>query len=265
MNTVKLVGRIILAFFALFLIFNTFYTIEEGTRGVVVRFSEVNRVVDPGLHLKFPVFEGVKRFGVRTQKYEVDSASASSDLQNVRTTVAVQYFVNSDKVAELFTQYGMEYRERIIHPAVQEVVKASTAKYNATELITKRAEVKRDIVDSLVERLSKINILVENIDIVNFSFSESFTASIEEKVKAEQDALKEKNRLERVKFEAQQKIETAKAEAERIRLESQALRQSPEIIEKMRIEAQIKAVEQWNGQLPTTMPPNSTIPFLNIK
>ena len=253
----------VLAF--LFLFVTLTFSIDEGVRGVVVRFGEVNRVVDPGLHVRIPAVEGVKKFSVRTQKYEVESASASSDLQNVTTTVAVQYFVNPDTVSELFTQYGEYYRERIIHPAVQEVVKASTAKYNATELITKRQEVKNDIVESLINRLSKVNISVENIDIVDFSFSKSFTQSIEEKVKAEQEALKEKNRLEKVKFEAQQTVEQAQAEAKRIRLESQALRDSPEIIEKMKIEAHIKAIEAWNGVLPTTMPPDTTLPLLNIK
>ena len=206
----KLIIGVVILILAIITIFSTFYTINEGVRGVVVRFGEVNRVVDPGFHAKIPFIEDTRQFGVRTQKYEVESESASSDLQNVKTTVAVQFFVNPEKVAELFSQYGVYYRERVIHPAVQEVVKASTAKYNASELITKRQEVKEMIVEGMKERMEQVNITLENVDITNFQFSDAFSNAIEEKVKTQQEALREKNRLEKVKFQAQQEIEKAK-------------------------------------------------------
>ena len=238
---VAIVAIVVITFFSFA------YTIPEGYRGVLITFGKVSGIVDPGLHVKFPFVQRVKRFEVRTQKYETDAQSASSDLQQVKTTIAVQYFVNPEEVDNLYGQYGMEYRKRIIYPAVQEVVKSSTAKFTASELITKREEVKELIVSGMTDRMDKVDINVQNIDITDFQFSEAFSQAIEEKVKAEQDALKEKNRLERVKFEAQQKIETAMGEAERIRLESTALRNSPELLEKMRVEV---FKEVWDGRLP---------------
>ena len=241
------------------------YVVPEGYRSVILTFGKVSGVAEPGIHIKIPVLQTIKRFEVRTQKYESTAQSSSSDLQIVSTTIAVQYFVNPEEVDNLYSQYGKGYRERIIYPAVQEVVKASTAKYTASELITKRQEVKELIVSGMAERMKKVNINLENVDITDFQFSDAFSDAIENKVREEQLALQEKNKLERIKYEAQQNVEQAKGEAERIRLESQALRNSPELLKKMEIEAQLKAIEKWNGQLPTTMPPNATVPFINLR
>ena len=243
----------------------TFYVVPEGYRGVILTFGKVSGVAEPGINLKIPILQTIKRFEVRTQKYESTAQSSSSDLQIVSTTIAVQYFVNPEEVDNLYSQYGEGYRERIIYPAVQEVVKASTAKYTASELITKRQEVKELIVSGMAERMKKVNINLENVDITDFQFSEAFSDAIENKVREEQLALQEKNKLERIKYEAQQNVEQAKGEAERIRLESQALRNAPELLKKMEIEARLRAVEKWDGQLPTTMPPDATVPFINLK
>jgi regulator of protease activity HflC (stomatin/prohibitin superfamily) len=111
----------------------------------------------------------------------------------------------------------------LIDPAIQESVKAATAKYTAEELITKRTLVREDIMTNLKNKLSIDNIDIIALNITNFKFSDTFDIAIENKVKAEQDALTQKNKLEQIKYEAQQTIESAKAQAESIRIQAQAI------------------------------------------
>lgn len=241
-----------------------FTTIGAGQVGVYTRLGAYEKTVGPGLHWRTPFVEDVDKFDVQTQKEQTEAAAASKDLQTVNATVAVNYNVNADLIGDLYVRIGRDYKAKIIDPAVQEVVKAVTANYTAEELITKRAIVTDEILQALKvlvkDRAQGDNLTVTGVSIVNFNFSESFNAAIEAKVTAEQNALAAKNKLEQVKYEAQQQIETAKATAESQRIQSQALAaQGGEDF------VQLKAIEKWNGVLPTQMLPGSAVPFLNLK
>ena len=252
--SVVIILAIVLALFI-----KPFKIVGAGERGVVLRLGKVERVMDEGLNWKTPIVEKVKILDVKTQKEEVEAGSASKDLQTVSATIALNYHLQADKVGVLWQSLGAEYKERIIDPAIQESVKAATAKYTAEELITKRAQVKDDIKISLTERLAKEWITVDEVSIVNFEFSQSFNVSIENKVKAEQDALAAKNKLEQVKFEAEQRVTQAKAEAEAIRIQAQAITQQggDNYVE-------LKRIEKWNGAYPQYML-SGAVPLLQIK
>ena len=200
--------------------------------------------------------DSVHQMDVRTKKIETDADSASRDLQSVNTTVAVNYHVNPLEVNRLFQEVGEDYEFSIISPAIQESVKAATAKFTAEELIAKRAEVNEIIRTNIEKRLSGNHIIIDDLSIVNFSFSEEFNAAIESKQTAEQDALRAANDLKRIELEAQQTIVQAKAEAESIRIQAEALKSNPELI-------QLEAVRKWNGVLPNYLGSN-VLPFLNI-
>lgn len=251
-----ILGLVVIAFL---IVLNPFTTVGTGERGIVLTWSAYNgTVLDEGLHVVTPFSQDVVTMNVQTQKTEAAVAAASKDLQTVSATVALNFHLDVNKVGDLYQKIGLDYENRIIAPAVQEAVKAVTAKFTAEELITKRSEVKEMTKTILAERLSRDFVIVEDIAIVNFDFSKSFNDAIEAKVTAEQSALAAKNKLEQVKFEAQQQIETAKAQAESIRIQAQALAQNQELVK-------LKAVEKWNGVLPTTMLPNGSVPFLDLK
>jgi regulator of protease activity HflC (stomatin/prohibitin superfamily) len=146
---------------------------------------------------------------------------------------------------------------KVIDPRIQEVVKAVVARYSAEELLAKREEVKQEVELALRNQLASYNIVVEAIQITNFQFSASFDHAIEAKQTAEQNALKAKNDLERIKIEADQKIAMAKAEAETIRIQADAIRAQggAEYV-------QLKAIEKWNGQLPQVSGANT--PFISL-
>lgn len=218
-----------LGLIALIIILGSFGTIDAGERGVKVRLGNVVGTVDPGLYFKLPFIEHIKTVDVRTQAviYERENplTAASSDLQDVNVATVTNYHVDPTRVMELYKQYQtLENHENIvIRPIVRDTVKAVSAEYTAGELVTKRAEFASKVASLLNERLSGKFIVVEQSNITDIKFSEEFSKAIEAKVTAIQNADASKNKLEQVKYEAQQQIETAKAQAESIKIQAQAI------------------------------------------
>lgn len=242
---IVIVGVILL----ILIFFRPWVKVGAGQRGVVLNFGAVQQqVLEEGLHFRIPVMQEVALMDVKIQKAETDAAAASADLQDVSSRIALNYHVVPDKAHVVYQKIGIQFKERIIDPAIQEVVKAVTAKYSAEELITKRPAVSEAMRMALADRLIANNIAVDAFSIVIFSFSKVFTEAIEAKQTAEQLALKAKRDLERIKIEADQKITAARAEAESLRLQRANI--SPDLIELRRIEANMKAIEKWNGILP---------------
>ena len=208
------------------LLVNPIVTVGAGKRGVVTRWGAVqDRILGEGISLVAPIADNVVKMDVKTQKEEREASSASKDLQAVNTTVAINYRLDPTKVNKIYQSVGNDYAVKIIDPAIQEYIKSATSKYTAEELITKREQVKEYLQTHLKENLAKNDILLEDVFITDFKFSDSFDKAIESKVTAEQRALESKNKLEQVKFEAEQQIATAKAEAESIRIKAQAVTQ----------------------------------------
>lgn len=245
-----------------FLLLNPWVQIGAGERGIVLNFGAVqDNVLDEGLHFRVPIMQEVVRVDVKVQKAETDAAAASADLQDVSSTVAINYHIMPDKANVVYQSIGIHFKERIIDPAVLEVVKAVTAKYTAEELITKRPAVSDAMKLALTERLMAHNIAVDAFSIVGFSFSKIFMEAIESKQTAEQLALKAKRDLDRIKIEAEQKITAAKAEAESLRLQRANI--SSDLIELRKVEANLRAIEKWNGILPQVTG-GGAVPFIGV-
>jgi regulator of protease activity HflC (stomatin/prohibitin superfamily) len=254
--------------------------VEAGNRGVLLQFGAVDttRSLPEGLHLVTPFRDNVIQVEVRTLKTVESAASASKDLQDVRTEVALNYHVSPDNAQVLYQQLGFEYSARVISPAIQESVKQVTARFNAEELITKRETVKNEIEQQIKQRLAAYNVVVETISITEFKFSDQFTRAVEAKVEAEQRALQAQNELRRIEIEAQQaeakavgdqkaniaraeglrqaNILEAEGEAEAIRIIDEQLRNNPNYLEWLK-------TQRWDGQLPLVIGEGST-PFIQI-
>lgn len=255
----KVVGFIIGFLVLLVVLFGSFTVISAGERGVVLRVGAIDRVLEPGFNLKMPIFESIRKISVQTQKEQVETDAASQDLQTVKAIVAVNYNVSPEKVADLWRTLGGDYKNRVIDPAIQEAVKAATAKYTAEQLITQRPQVKEEIKMSLASILSPKDIFVSDVSITNFDFSPSFNQAIEAKVTAEQQALQSKNLLEQKKYEAEQVVVTAKAQAEAIQIQTAAINSQGGANY-----VQLEAIKKWDGKLPAQMIPGSTVPFINL-
>lgn len=233
-----------------------FGTVGAGERGVRLRFQAVTGdVVDEGLYFQIPFVERVVKMDIKTQKEEVGASAASKDLQTVNSTIALNYSLQPDSVAKIYQEIGRDYKVRVIDPAIQESVKASTAKFTAEELITKREEVSQDIKTHLAEKLTDTGIIVESFSIINFDFSKSFNDAIEAKVTAEQDALAAKNKLEQIKYEKEQAIVSAEGRATALRIEQAALSDNPDVLK-------LRWIEKWDGHQPQVI--SNATPLINI-
>jgi len=258
LRLVVIIGGILLVF----LFFRPWVQIGAGERGVLLNFGAVeDTVMNEGLHFRMPIRQTVAIVDVKVQKAVTDAAAASADLQDVTSSVALNYHVIPDKANVVYQTIGVQFKERIIDPAIQEVMKAVTAQYTAEELITKRPAVSEAMRAALAERLLAYNIAVDTFSIVSFSFSKVFTEAIEAKQTAEQLALKSKRDLERIKIEAEQKVTAAKAEAEALRLQRANI--SRDLIELRKVEANLKAIEKWDGNLPQVTG-GGAVPFIGV-
>jgi len=256
--------------------------IPTGHVGIVTRFGAIQPgLLGEGFHFIDPM-NSVVEVNVQTGTTNTEAMAASKDLQTVHTKVGIQWQITADKavcIVQKFGNYDGAWTNGIIEPAVQEVVKATAAKYTAEELITKRQEVKTAVEVGLAEFIGKTlkargcdeGIRIANVAITNFEFSHEFNASIEAKVKAEQDALRAENekRTRVTQAEAAAKEATvaadanayktdveSKANAAAIERESKALESNPNLV-------QLRIAQKWDGKLPTYT--GNSIPMLQLK
>ena len=218
--------------------------VPAGHKGVTLNMGAVTgAVMNEGINFKIPFVQNAEIIDVRVKKYESkDNSSASKDLQTIKSSIAVNYRVNQDHVADLYQKIGMSYESTVINPAISECIKSVTSRYTAEELITKRTEVSEEMKKFLQDKLSEKYILVDSFNIINFDFTDAFNTAIEEKQIAEQNALKAKYDLERIKTEAEQAVTKAKGEAEAMKLKNEQISQSIIYLE---------FIDKWDGKMPT--------------
>ena len=229
---------------------------DAGEVGVVTSFGAVNRVANPGVVIKIPLVEWVTPMDTRTQKDQVDAKSASKDLQTVTSTIAINYNLDGARAKDVYQNIGTNYQDKIVSPAIQDTFKSVTAQYTAEELITKREEVRSSAEKQLKDKLAVFDIVVNNFNIVNFDFSPEFNAAIEAKQVAQQSVETAKQNLEKIKVEAEQALAQAQGQADAQKALANTGSLSPEYL-------QYLALTKWDGKLPTYS--GGTIPFVNIK
>ncbi|MBC3906994.1 MULTISPECIES: prohibitin family protein [Undibacterium] len=258
-NLLKIAAGVIALLFLFAL--SPFATIPAGHRGVLTTFGKPSdEVYSEGIHWVWPVAQKMHRVSVAIQKGEGDGDAASKDLQTVHTKIAINYHVRPDAVVSVYRDLGNEPGERIIIPSVQEAVKAVTARFTAEELISRRSQVRDEIILALKERMARHGLVVDEFSIVNFNFSKTFNEAIEAKTTADQLKMKAERDLQRIEVEAKQKIARARAEAEALSLQRQQV--TPELLRLRETENQAKAIEKWDGRLPTTV--GGAVPFINV-
>lgn len=261
-STIKWVVIIIVVLIIITVV-NPFVLIGAGQRGVVMNFGAVqDTIMGEGIHFRIPIVQKVEKIDVQTQKMEVKAMAYSKDIQTVESQLALNYHLKTDYVNKLWQEIGSDYQSRLIDPAIQEGVKAATAKFTAQELIEQRAKVKDEIKAELFNRLDRY-FVVDEFSIIDFSFSDEYEKAVEAKQVAQQAALKAQNDLTRIKTEAEQRVATAKAEAEAIKVQSDAAN-NDKYVNLKALEVQKAAIEKWNGVLPTQMIPGGSLPFINL-
>jgi regulator of protease activity HflC (stomatin/prohibitin superfamily) len=268
-NKLKIIAAIATFTVIIIVMAESMVIVQAGHRGVVLYLGAVeNRVLGEGVHFIIPFAEQVIQLEVRTLKYQAEASAASNDLQEVQTVIALNYHIDPTDANAIYQQLGADYSDRIIAPTIQESVKASVAKFNAEELITKRETAKGVIADAIRNTLSDRDIVVETVFITDFKFSKAFADQIEAKVVAFQKYLTEQNNLRSIQVianqtvvqaEAQAKANIAKAsgESQAIKIINEQLRQNPQYL-------QWQTINRWNGQMPYSLGGNGGIPFFQL-
>src|SRR5713226_4248985 len=267
-NKLKIVAGIVTFVVIIVFMIQSVVVVEAGHRGVVLYVGAVeNRVLGEGIHFIIPFAEQVIQMEVCTLKFEANATAASNDLQEVQTTIALNYHISPSQANIIYQQLGADYADRIIAPTIQESAKASVAKFNAEELITKRATAKAVIAQTIGNTLSARDIVVETVFITDFKFSQAFANQVESKVVAFQKFLTEQNNLKAIQVIANQTVVQAQASARanvaRASGESQAiqvitvqLKQSPQYLQWL-------SINRWNGQLPYALG-SGAFPFFQL-
>jgi prohibitin 2 len=267
-NKIKIAAAVITIIVIIVILAESIVIVEAGHRGVVLYLGAVeNRVLGEGVHFIAPFLEQVVPMEVRTQKFQAEASAASNDLQEVQTVIALNYRIDPTEANKIYQILGVNYADRVISPTIQESVKASVAKFNAEELITKRETAKSVIANAIRSTLAANDIQTQNVFITDFKFSDAFASQIEQKVVAFQKYLTELNNLRSVSVVANQSVAQAegqaRATAARAGGESQAikiitsqLRESPEYL-------QWQAISKWNGQMPYALG-SSGFPFFQL-
>ena len=231
--------------------------VPAGCTGVVTTFGEVSDTsLTEGLHFVIPFAQKVEIISNKIQIYEATADAVSNDLQAVNTKIAVNYRIRSEASANIYRDIGVDYKDVILMPTVQEGMKSVCAKYNAEQLITKRASVADEIKTELEAKVAGYGIEIEKFNIVNFDFSKEFNEAIEAKQVAEQNYLKTKTEQNQAivvaEAEAKKKVIAAEADAKAIKARADAQADanktiaaslSPTLI-------QYQTIERWNGVLP---------------
>lgn len=269
--------------FALFLLGGSFYTVDEGERGVVVSQGQVTGVSQPGFHWKAPFITDVHKISTRTQAVEFpDEPVYTADRQTANVSFSVNYapIPTEAEIVSIYREFqtleGLE--SRIIKRQVREQIKNVFGRFTADSAIRERGRLNTEVSTAILNIGDRL-IKVEGVNIENIDFSDAVEAAAEDRAKAEMLVQTEKQKLEREKVLAQiavtqaqakadSQLATAKANAEAVRLNGQAeadaikaksdaLASSPNLVE-------LTKAERWNGAFPTTMVPDSTLPFMKM-
>lgn len=261
-----------------------FRSVPTGSRGVVTQFGAIKGIENEGLVL-LPPWQRLALFSIRAEQADIENAQGStSDTQPVNVDMTVRYSIAVDRVAEVYEKYSHNGDlSNYVQTATQEIFKAVTARYSATDLVSQRAKVSGDINAALRDKLAVYGAQVINIDMRNFAFSDSYMKAINDKVTQEQLRLAAENRLKTVEAEQKQKVAIAEAEAaaarakadgeayanltvaraaaESLKIQNAALAQNKDVLELRRIEVEMAKAQKWDGKLPENIYASAPIPF----
>jgi regulator of protease activity HflC (stomatin/prohibitin superfamily) len=269
---VGIVVAVLVGLIMLVVVGGSFYTVDQGERGVILRNGAVVGTAEPGLGFKLPVIDSVREINVQTQARVYEKVMVySRDQQNANLQVSVNYRLATDQVEKIYSEFGGQdgIVTRLLDRQVPEEVKNVFGRFNAVTAIQERARLGMEIQDAIQKASNNTMMIVESVQVENIDFSDAYEKSIEQRMLAEVEVQKVQQNAEREKVQAEILVIQARAQADAVKLQGdaeahainargKALRDNPALIE-------LVQAEKWDGKLPTTMVPGQTVPFINVK
>lgn len=250
--------KVILILISLNLTACGFEIVDTGYRGLKVQFGEiVSEPLQEGLYFYNPMSSDIIELDVRERKIESETFAFTKDTQNVKIKYALTYYPDPLKIGSLYKQFGKDWEEKIVAQVVLGSMKDAVGQYNADDLVAKREVAKNAAEKEILEALKSRSVTVTRLDFINLDFDDAYEKAVEDKVVAIQNAAKAKNVTQSIIEEARQKIETAKAEAEAMRIKTQALSQNKGL-------TAYEAATRWDGKLPQIMLGSGTMPMIDL-
>jgi regulator of protease activity HflC (stomatin/prohibitin superfamily) len=275
MMTPKFVGVVVGGAFAglvaLTVLGSSFYTVDAGDRGVILRNGKVVGTAEPGLSFKLPIIDSVKEISVQTQARVYEKVLVySRDQQTAELQISVNYRLPSGEVEKIYTEFGGAdgLINRTMDRQVPEEVKNVFGRFAAVTAIQERERLGQEITAAIQKASTGPMLIVESVQVENIDFSNAYEQSIEQRMLAEVEVQKVQQNAQREKVQAEILVIQAKAESDAVRLRGdaeasainargKALRDNPGLVD-------LVAAEKCNGVLPTTMVPSATVPFINV-
>jgi len=261
-----LLGGLVIAY----LLFGSWYQVDQGERGIVLRWGRLVGESDPGLHFKLPWVDAVRMVTVQTQTKRYQNLEAySRDQQPADLTVSVTYVVVDPSA--VYSQYGdLEVAvTRLIDPRLTAGIKTIFGQYDAVRAIQERAALNTDFGAAVTSAIDGGPVNIISVQIENIDFSDAYEQSVEQRMLAQVEIQRREQNLRTTEVEAQIARTRAEGEAEAIRLrgeaEAAAIRARADALRANADLVQLQAVEKWDGKLPTTMVPSSAMPFINLQ
>jgi regulator of protease activity HflC (stomatin/prohibitin superfamily) len=250
----RTIGILIILLIIFIFLWSSFALVPAGHRGVVLWWGSVEkRVMGEGLNFKVPMAERVIKVDVRVQPHpfkEIDAAS--KEYQMVKLTGMMNFHIDPSFVNDLYQKVGLDFANKVIDPAFNDFVKEVVPIYQITEILPKREDIRKRAMTKLGENLARYHIIVDDIYFANIRFSPEYEKAVEAKQVAQQQVETQRQVLFQREIEAQQKVATAKGEAESISVVAQGQAKANEALSRSisPILVQYKTIEKWNGILP---------------
>lgn len=262
------------------------YQVDQGERAVVLRNGKIVDVADPGLHMKLPLIETTVDISTRQVTFTPAANSHfeaySYDQQPATLQLSVTYHVPDAKVGDLYSRYGSidNLQTTTIERKTFDVVKTVFGQYTAISAIQDRAKLSVEINNAVRKSMEGVPVTIDGVQIEDIAFSKAYEASIERRMTAEVEIQTKRQNLETEKINAEIAVTQANAEADSRRAgykadadgialrgdaEAKAIRARAEALAANTNLVNLNAIDKWDGKLPVTMVPGSTVPFLNIK
>ncbi|XP_014675434.1 PREDICTED: prohibitin-2-like [Priapulus caudatus] len=215
------------------------YTVDGGHRSII--FSRIGGVqkdiYKEGLHFRIPWFQYPIIYDIRSRPRKLTSPTGSKDLQMVNISLRVLSRPDASMLPVLYQTLGTDYDERVLPSIVNEVLKSVVAKFNASQLITQRSQVSLLIRRQLDARAKDFFMILDDVAITELSFGKEYTAAVESKQVAQQEAQRAQFFVERAKQERQHKVVQAEGEAAAAKMLGTAISQNPGYLKLRKIRA----------------------------